>query len=265
MTTDRRQFLGTTGLLAAAVAAGARDRSDRIVIGLIGPGGIGMHHVRQLARRKDAVLAYVEVEEFPAVVGFHPGGSVAGGFGEVVENAGLVDDQVRELADPRRVVRGARGPDDCSSRGTAAPRADGSDEMAARPESAESEGPAEPAGEPSAEEGGGEQDEWPVHRRLIRATLPRPEGQTPERKAPDFTFRPGGSGGRFDPNRNGKRHRGHRPMRHGQGGQGQRQRATGLGALVVQYLDCERPAGQRRGRCPGGHLLHRVEQGSVHV
>ena len=62
-----------------------------------------------------------------------------------------------------------------------------------------------------------ERDEWPVHRPLIRATLPRPEGQTPERKAPDFTFRPGG--GRFDAPRNGKRTRGQRSAR--QQGQGQ--------------------------------------------
>jgi hypothetical protein len=33
------------------------------------------------------------------------------------------------------------------------------------------------------------EDDGPVHRRLIRATLPRPEGQTPERRAPDFTVR----------------------------------------------------------------------------
>src|SRR5262245_35630231 len=38
-------------------------------------------------------------------------------------------------------------------------------------------------------------DEWPVHRPLIRATLPRPDGQVPERKAPDFTIR---QNGRFD-------------------------------------------------------------------
>jgi hypothetical protein len=56
------------------------------------------------------------------------------------------------------------------------------------------------------DESAGDNEEWPVHRPLIRATLPRPEGHTPERKAPDFTFRP--SGGKFDPNRNG-RHRGH--------------------------------------------------------
>jgi hypothetical protein len=51
-------------------------------------------------------------------------------------------------------------------------------------------------------------DEGPVHRRLIRATLPRPEGQSPERKAPDFTVhQPGGRGGRgdFDGNRAGQR------------------------------------------------------------
>ncbi|MGH6784633.1 MAG: hypothetical protein ACREBP_08430, partial [Sphingomicrobium sp.] len=51
-------------------------------------------------------------------------------------------------------------------------------------------------------------DDGPVHRRLIRATLPRPEGQVPERKLPDFTVRqPGGRGGRgeFDGNRNGQR------------------------------------------------------------
>ena len=67
----------------------------------------------------------------------------------------------------------------------------------------------------------GPEEDWPVHRRLIRATLPRPEGQTPERKAPDFTLRQ--SGGRFEGNRNGARGRG-RP-RHGQGGSGGGQHA----------------------------------------
>ena len=44
------------------------------------------------------------------------------------------------------------------------------------------------------------EDEGPVHRRLIRATLPRPEGHVPERKEPEFTIRQqgarGGGGGR---------------------------------------------------------------------
>jgi hypothetical protein len=60
-------------------------------------------------------------------------------------------------------------------------------------------------------------DEWPVHRPLIRATLPRPEGQAPERKAPDFTIR---QGGRFDGERNGNRARGKRSSRHGHGPSG---------------------------------------------
>ena len=67
---------------------------------------------------------------------------------------------------------------------------------------------------------GGEEEDGPVHRRLIRATLPRPEGQLPERKSPDFTIRqPGGRGGReFDGNRPGQRFgHGPRPMR-AQGG-----------------------------------------------
>jgi hypothetical protein len=51
--------------------------------------------------------------------------------------------------------------------------------------------------------------EGPVHRPLIRATLPRPEGQMPARQAPEFTirqplsrpnrFRPGGGAGRRGP------------------------------------------------------------------
>jgi hypothetical protein len=65
------------------------------------------------------------------------------------------------------------------------------------------------------------EDDGPVHRRLIRATLPRPEGQVPERREPEFTVRQPGSGGRggreVDGNRpsqgQGKRH--HRPHRGG--------------------------------------------------
>lgn len=80
------------------------------------------------------------------------------------------------------------------------------------------EAEAEPEPEPQlAEPRDGDNDEWPVHRPLIRATLPRPEGQMPERKTPDFTFR--ASGGRFDSQRNGQRKGGHRPMRHAHGQQ----------------------------------------------
>lgn len=61
-------------------------------------------------------------------------------------------------------------------------------------------------------------DDGPVHRRLIRATLPRPEGQLPERKETDFTVRQPSRGGRFDHSGNGRD--GNRP-RHQRGGQGQ--------------------------------------------
>ena len=63
-------------------------------------------------------------------------------------------------------------------------------------------------------------DDGPVHRRLIRATLPRPDGQSMERRPPDFTVRqPGGRGGReSDGNKAGQRlGQGRRPG-HGQGG-----------------------------------------------
>ena len=68
-----------------------------------------------------------------------------------------------------------------------------------------------------------EEEDGPVHRRLIRATLPRPEGQLPERKVPDFTIRqPGGRGGReFDGNKPGSRFgHGRRPLRTQGGGSG---------------------------------------------
>jgi hypothetical protein len=87
--------------------------------------------------------------------------------------------------------------------------------MAASAESSASdaadEGPLEPG-----------EDEGPVHRRLIRATLPRPEGHVPERKEPEFTIRQqgarGSGGGReVDGNRAGYKQKGQRP----QGGFGQ--------------------------------------------
>ena len=138
------------------------------------------------------------------------------------------------------------------------PGVDAQDERAAAPAS-EQTAEAEQTEDTSAE-----QDEWPVHRPLIRATLPRPEGHTPERKAPDFTFRP--SGGRFD-SRNGQRHRGgprqarnaqgqsqsgqprfggQRGPGHGGGPQGQRQ-----GNRSGQGGGAGRP-GQGRGPRPGG-------------
>jgi hypothetical protein len=79
------------------------------------------------------------------------------------------------------------------------------------------------------------EDEGPVHRPLIRATLPRPEGQTPERRQPEFTTRQ--PGGRFD-QRAGQRPRG-RGMRHaqkpgGQPGRGGPRQGSGSGSGAAQ-------------------------------
>ena len=80
--------------------------------------------------------------------------------------------------------------------------------------------PVEAAAEPLADAGEADpppaDDEGPVHRRLIRATLPRPEGQVPERREPDFTVRqPGANGSRESRNRPGQR-RGRRQQASGQ-------------------------------------------------
>ena len=64
------------------------------------------------------------------------------------------------------------------------------------------DGNAEPAGnEDGDQDGDQDREEGPVHRPLIRASLPRPEGQPPAaRPVPDFTIRqPGGRPNRFRP------------------------------------------------------------------
>ena len=114
----------------------------------------------------------------------------------------------------------------------------------------------------------GAEDEWPVHRPLIRATLPRPEGQSPERKPTDFTIRQ--SGGRFDGQRNGNKSRGNRHARQAQGhssGQsrfGNPRQGSGHGSRQGSQ-----PAGnqqQRPGNRPGqpGQRGGRPGQGGGH-
>jgi hypothetical protein len=85
-------------------------------------------------------------------------------------------------------------------------------------------------------------DDGPVHRRLIRATFPRPEGHTPERREPEFTIRqPGTRGREVDGNRFGARTRNQRQGQHGAWNYGGRHGGFG-------------PDGQRggRGSGPGG-------------
>jgi hypothetical protein len=117
-----------------------------------------------------------------------------------------------------------------------------------------------PAAETEAAEASTPEDEWPVHRPLIRATLPRPEGQAPERKEPDFTIR---QNGRFDRNGNrrgkGGRGPGSGPARFNQhSGSGHARSGSGHGHGAGQHSGPgsrpgnRPPSGQRGGR-PGGH------------
>jgi hypothetical protein len=106
---------------------------------------------------------------------------------------------------------------------------------------------------------GARDDDGPVHRPLIRATLPRPEGQSPERKAPDFTMRQ--SGGRFDQQRNGPRNRARHSARQAPGssnGQpparfGGPRHGSGHGTPSGQRQGNRsgNTSGQRSGRPPG--------------
>lgn len=61
--TNRRSFVTQVGLGAAALAIAARkstaDEADRLVVGVIGPGGMGSNHLRFLCDREDVTIAYV--------------------------------------------------------------------------------------------------------------------------------------------------------------------------------------------------------------
>ncbi|MBP8261654.1 MAG: Gfo/Idh/MocA family oxidoreductase [Verrucomicrobia bacterium] len=61
---SRRQFLERTAAAAGAMALaapslGATGAGNRVVLGLIGPGGMGMHHLRAFAGNPDAAVAYI--------------------------------------------------------------------------------------------------------------------------------------------------------------------------------------------------------------
>ena len=89
------------------------------------------------------------------------------------------------------------------------------------------------------------EDEGPVNRPLIRATLPRPEGQTPERKLPDFTVRQPGFRGRSDSGNNNKIQRKSR-RRNGRG-----QQSGGNHQYRGQHNDGNRTDGSQRKEASG--------------
>jgi predicted dehydrogenase len=103
-TTGRREFLRGAGLgLAAAAlgaeparAAGRAEGARRVVVGVIGPGGMGTAHLRGLTRRKDVEVAYV----------CDPDRNRLGGAAHLVREATgkapkAVDDMRRVYEDPR--------------------------------------------------------------------------------------------------------------------------------------------------------------------
>src|SRR5262245_60168460 len=63
---NRRNFLKTSGLGLAGTAALSYTRAfaggganNRFQVGIIGPGGMGNHHIRQLLTRKDVLITHV--------------------------------------------------------------------------------------------------------------------------------------------------------------------------------------------------------------
>ncbi len=126
----------------------------------------------------------------------------------------------------------------------------------------------EPAGqEPEAaaaadQPGGPVLEDGPVRRPLIRATLPRPEGQQIVRQPPEFTIRQsGGRGGGFRQDaRDGNRNGGRPPGGHGRGGHGGGQQRSGQRSGFGQGRQGaphggrqDRQAGQARHNRPPQH------------
>jgi hypothetical protein len=88
-------------------------------------------------------------------------------------------------------------------------------------------------------------DEGPVRRSLIRATLPRPEGQSiPTRVMPEFTVRQPNNG-RGGQRAGGRRRGGHHQQ--GQGGQGQTRFGRGGQGQGQKHHGAGRHGGSRRG------------------
>src|SRR5262245_55986610 len=147
---------------------------------------------------------------------------------------------------PKRVAHDLTGDPDAPAPEPEAPELP----VAAQPQAAdENEDAGEPASERADEDS---KEDGPVHRPLIRASLPRPEGQPPSRPNPEFTIhQPGTRPGRFRPRfprGGGQQFFGNRSNGNNMGGGqsrggGQRQG----GGRPPQGNDASRP-GRRHGR-----------------
>lgn len=98
--TQRRTFLKSAGLGAMAVtlgqsAAQSAENKGRLVVGIIGTGGMGTAHLKALARRKDVKLAYVcDVDQTRLAAAVKDVESIAGAKAEpVVDLRKILDDR----------------------------------------------------------------------------------------------------------------------------------------------------------------------------
>lgn len=100
--TQRRSFLKSAGLGAVALSVGqpsvrAADAGDKLVVGVIGTGGMGTSHVKTLAQRKDVRVAYVcDVDQKRLAAAADAVTSIAGAAPTAV-------DDLRQVLDDRQV------------------------------------------------------------------------------------------------------------------------------------------------------------------
>src|SRR5215207_9574272 len=98
----RRTFLQSAGLGTITLAAAqqrvrAANKSEKLVIGVIGIGGMGTAHLKTLAQRKDAEVAYVcDVDKDRLAAATGTVASLAG-------NSPTAVDELRKVLDDRNV------------------------------------------------------------------------------------------------------------------------------------------------------------------
>jgi predicted dehydrogenase len=100
--TKRRTFLKSAGFGALALSLGSRavraaTNGEKLVIGIVGVGGMGTNHLKTLAQRKDATVAYVcDVDKNRLA-------DAAGSVSSIAGNTPTPVDDLRQVLDDRNV------------------------------------------------------------------------------------------------------------------------------------------------------------------
>ncbi|MCU0256203.1 MAG: hypothetical protein MUF60_05640 [Vicinamibacterales bacterium] len=184
--------------------------------------------------------------------------TTAGLVAQVLDDLGVEPNGADGHAQPALVLKPERKPAR-AKRGTAPPPAAGPD--ATPPLSPFPSAPLPPSIPPDAApllaDSPQSDEEGPVHRRLIRATLPRPEGQPQARPIPEFTMRQPGARGGTPFGRGATGNRFGRPAGNGfspwftkPNGHGNRAGASTAGPGGE-------PRGHQKGRSRGGRSQHK--------